>query len=86
MIRQSRCYGGFGGLNPPNKAPSPPNLYMKHHNLVEFLSNLNVKSPLHKRKAPLLTPFWRRFCDKNSWIGWGLMRPWLQRTYETYFH
>jgi len=40
---------------------------MKHYELVEFLSNLNVKPPLHerkalphKRKAPLLTTFWRR--------------------------
>jgi len=36
---------------------------------VEFLSNLNVKLPLHeskapsfKHKVPLLTTFWRRFC------------------------
>jgi len=28
---------------------------------VENLSNLNVKPPLHERKAPLLTTFWRRF-------------------------
>jgi len=34
---------------------------MKHYKLVEFLSNLNVKPPLHKRKDPLLTTFWRRF-------------------------
>ena len=30
---------------------------------------LNVKSPLHKRKAPLLTTFWRRFCVKPS-VPW----------------
>jgi len=42
---------------------------MKHYKLVECSSNLNVKPPLHKRKAPpnkrkalLLTNFWRRFC------------------------
>jgi len=42
---------------------------MKHYKLVEFLSNLTVKSPLHerkapphKRKAPLLTAVWWRFC------------------------
>jgi len=41
---------------------------MKHYKLLEFLSNLNVrplhesKAPLHKRKALLLTTFWRRFC------------------------
>jgi len=34
---------------------------MKHDKLVKFSSNLNVKPPLHKRKAPLLTTFWRRF-------------------------
>jgi len=37
---------GFGGLSPPNKAPSPPPVWnMKHYKLVEFLSNLNVKPP-----------------------------------------
>jgi len=25
---------------------------MKHYKLVEFLSNLNVKPPLHERKSP----------------------------------
>jgi len=41
---------------------------MKHYKLVEFLSKLNVKSPLHERKAtlhkrktPQLTTFRRRF-------------------------
>jgi len=35
---------------------------MKHYKLVDFFSNLNVKPPLHERKAPLLlTTFWRRF-------------------------
>jgi len=34
---------------------------MKHYKLVEFLSNLNVKPPPHKGKAPLLTSFWRWF-------------------------
>jgi len=34
---------------------------MKHCKLVEFLSNLIVKPPPQKRKAPLLTTFWRRF-------------------------
>jgi len=35
---------------------------MKHYKSAEFLSNLNVKPPLHKRNAPLFTTFWRRFC------------------------
>jgi len=59
---------GFSGLSPAKEAPSPPNWNMKHYKLVEFLSNLNAKPPLHerkapspKRKAPLLTTFWRRF-------------------------
>jgi len=34
---------------------------MKHYKLVGFLSNLNVKPPLHERKATLMTTFWRRF-------------------------
>jgi len=41
---------------------------MKHYKLVEFFSSLNIKPPLHERKAPpytpktpLLTTFWRRF-------------------------
>ena len=58
----------FGGL-------SPPNWNMKHDKLVEFLSNFYVKLPVHeskalphKRKVPILKPFWRRFCyvqDEN---------------------
>ena len=43
--------GGSGGLSPPNKTPSLPNWNMKHYKLVEILSKLNVKSPLHERKA-----------------------------------
>jgi len=42
---------------------------MKYFKSMEFLLNLNVKPPLHKRQAPqqkrkdlLLTTFWRRFC------------------------
>jgi len=44
--------GGFGGLSPPKTAPIPHNWNMKHYKLVEFLLNLNVKPPLHERKAP----------------------------------
>ena len=60
---------GVAGLSPPRKPQALPNWNMKNHELVEFLSNLNVKPPLHERKAlphkrnaPLLTTFWRRFC------------------------
>ena len=28
---QSRRHGGFGGLSPPNKAPSSPNWNVKHY-------------------------------------------------------
>jgi len=51
---------------------------MKHYKLVEFLSNLNVKPPLHERKPPLLTPFWRRFCIHKHKCrkGRGRRGPW----------
>ena len=50
--------GGFGGLRPPNKGPSPLNWNMKHYKLVEFLSHLNVKLPCTNVK-PLRTNYWR---------------------------
>ena len=53
--------GDLVDLAPPNKALSTPNLNMKHYNLVEFLSNLNVKPPLLGHKAPphkRKTPYW----------------------------
>jgi len=28
---------------------------MKHYESVEFLSNLNIKPPMHERKAPAQT-------------------------------
>jgi len=51
---------------------------MKHCKLVEILSNLNVKTPCtnlkppHKRKAPQMTTFWRRFYSAP------LRTPWLR--------
>ena len=71
-LKQSR--GALVGLAPTNKAPSPSNWNMKHYKLVEFLSNLNVKPPLHECKAlprtnvksPLLTTFWRRLCPEAT--------------------
>jgi len=48
--------GGFGGINAPNKAPSP-----KNYKSVQFYQIFKCQSPLHKRKAPLLKTFWRRF-------------------------
>jgi len=63
--------GGFGGLSPPKQSSKTPKWNMKHYQLVDFFSNLNVKPslherkvPLHKRKAPQLTTFWRRFCTE----------------------
>jgi len=62
--------GGFGGLIPPKQSSKRPQIETWNTKwLVECLSNLNVKPPLHERKAsphkhkaPLLTTFWRRFC------------------------
>jgi len=49
-------YGGaLVGLAPPNKAPSLPKF--KQYKSVEFFSNLKVKPPLHKCKAPLIDDF-----------------------------
>jgi len=46
---------------------------MKHYKLVEFLSNLNVKPPLHECKAPthkhkahLLMIVWQRFWSPDT--------------------
>ena len=70
--------GALVGLAPPNKAPSPPNWNIKHYKFVEFLSNLNVKPPLHERKPSLLTPFWPRFCihKHKRRKGRGRRGPW----------
>jgi len=40
----------FGGLSPPNKAPSPPNQW-------SFCQFLERQATSHKRKAPLLETF-----------------------------
>ena len=60
--------GALVGISPPNKAPSPKIEIWNFMNQCNF-ANLNVKPPLHKRKAPLLTTFWRRFCVKPS-VPW----------------
>jgi len=67
--------GGFGGLRPPKQSSKPtPNWNMKHNKLVDFLSNLNIKPPRHKRKTFHLTTFWRRFWSFyrkiNSYVDW----------------
>jgi len=55
--------GTFGGLAPPNTAPSPPKLNYEAYKSMKFLSHFRMSSPppLNKRKAPLLNTFWRRF-------------------------
>jgi len=43
---------------------------MKHYMLVEFLLNLNVKPPLHERKAPsrnVKPPYWRLSGDGSDY-------------------
>jgi len=40
---------------PQTKLQVPPNWNMKHYKVVQFLSNLNVKPPVHEQKAP----YWR---------------------------
>jgi len=61
--------GALVCLSPQTKLQASPNWNLKHYKSVEFLSILNVKPtlperkpPPHKRKASLLTTFWRRFC------------------------
>jgi len=41
---------------------------MKHYKSVEYLSNLNVKPPLHKYKAPRTNgkPYWRLSGDGSG--------------------
>jgi len=39
-------------LAPPEKAPIPPKLKYETLHINGFLSNVNVKTPLHERKAP----------------------------------
>jgi len=67
-LKQSR--GALVGLAPTNKAPSPSNWNMKHYKLVEFLSNLNVKPPLHECKAlprtNVKSPYWRLSGDGSA--------------------
>ena len=82
------------GLSPQTKLQDPTNWDMKHYKSVEFLSNLNVKPPLHRRKAPpshkrkvpLFTTFWRRFCIKavGKLQAWNENSKFLRRRQETF--
>ena len=53
------------GLCPQTILQATPNWNMKHYKLVEFWSLLNVKPPLHERKAPL-HPYWRLSGDGSE--------------------
>jgi len=55
--------GGFRGFIPPSKAPSDPEI--ETWNTTDqwsFCQCLECQATSHKRKAPLLKTFWRRFC------------------------
>jgi len=75
-FEESACYavpsprGALLGLDPPNKAPSPPpNWNMKHCKLVEFLPNLSVNphctgvNPPSTNVKPL---YWRLSVDGSA--------------------
>jgi len=57
QFAQPVATGGFGGLSPPNKAPSIPNWNMKHYKSVEFLSIFRMSSPSAQTQSPLLKTF-----------------------------
>jgi len=57
--------GSLVGLAPQTKLQAPQNRNIKHFTSVEFCQILECEAPPHKRKAPLLTTFWRRFCAKT---------------------
>ena len=72
--------GGFGGLSPPNKAPSPPKLKYEtlQNKWVWFSQILECQSSLHKhKKVPLLLlktfwqQFWSHYFSVNSvYVEW----------------
>jgi len=47
--------GGFGGLSPPNEAPTTPKLKYLTLQISGVFTNFSSQ-------APLLKTFWRRFC------------------------
>jgi len=61
--------GGFGGLILQTKLQVPQNWNLKHYKLVEFLSNLNVKTRCKNAKPPLTNvkpPYWRLSGDGSG--------------------
>jgi len=61
VMQPRRHMGALVGLAPPNKAPCASK-NMKHHKLVEFLSNLNVKPP----RTNVKPPYWRLSYDGSE--------------------
>jgi len=53
---------GSGGFSPPNS----PNWKLKHYKSMVLYLIVRCQAPLHKRKAPLLKTFLRRFCTQNN--------------------
>jgi len=51
---------------------------MKHYKSVEILTNFQYQASLHKRKAPLVNTFWRRFSGDSKG---GLGGPWPPRIF-----
>jgi len=67
--------GGFGGLSPPNKRPSPQIEIWNTINHWRFYQVFNINPPgisakppphTHELKAPLVKTSWRRFCFTYS--------------------
>jgi len=67
--------GSFGGLAPPDKAPSPPNWNMKHYNQLSFCQLFNVKPPRTNPKTPSRTtkpPYWKLSGNRSACMTFEL--------------
>jgi len=69
--------GGFGGLSPPNKVPSPQieiwntiNHWSFYQMWISSLSRHKRKGPPQERKAPRVKTSWRRFWFERCWFQW----------------
>ena len=61
--------GGYWGLNPPNKAPSPPNWNVKHYKSVSSVNFQSVESPCKNPKPPRKNakrPYWKLSGDGSG--------------------
>jgi len=65
LHQSRRHWGTLVGLATLNKAPSHPNLNMKHYESMEFLSIFEWQAPPHKRK----TPYWKLSGDGSAYIA-----------------